>query len=355
MKKILLSIALLGAFNSVIIAQGCIAIKNLNSGLPSFNTAPKSWQFNANYRFFRSYRHFSGKTEHPDRVANQTEVINYDNSLIFGATYSINNRWSVSGSIPVLYIDRSSLYEHDRINRHHTSSNGIGDIRLMGYYTAPVVEGKINLSFGLGAKLPTGNYNAKDNFYTANGIESRPVDQSIQPGDGGFGVVTELNYLQRASEKMIVYFSTMYLFNARNTNGTRTFRETLNPILANESIMSVPDQYMMRAGAQYIIKEKFGMALGLRMEGVPVKDAIGESNGFRRPGYIFSLEPGISYMFKAHSFNLNVPTALIRNRQQSVTDKETEIATGNPRHGDAAFADYLISITYSYHLTKKFF
>jgi hypothetical protein len=104
-----------------------------------------------------------------------------------------------------------------------------------------------------------------------------------------------------------------------------------------------------------MIKDKLSIALGLRLEGVPVKDAIGESDGFRRPGYIFSIEPGISYMFNVHTFNINVPVALIRNRQQSVTDKATEIATGNPRHGDAAFADYLISFTYGYRLSKKYF
>jgi hypothetical protein len=85
------------------------------------------------------------------------------------------------------------------------------------------------------------------------------------------------------------------------------------------------------------------------VEGVPVKDAFGKSDGFRRPGFIVSIEPGVTYKIKQkHEVNVSVPAALYRNRLQSLTDKETQALTGNPRHGDAAFADYLLLITYAY-------
>ena len=336
-------------------AQGCIAIKNMSCGISTMDNLPKTWQFSTNYRCFRSYRHFSGTEENPDRVSNNTEVINNDNSLTWGATYTINNRWTVSASLPILYIDRSSLYEHDRVSRHHTSSNGLGDIRLVGYYSVKMFGGKSSMMYGMGLKLPTGNYNYKDNFYTVNGIETRPVDQSIQPGDGGFGLITEINFAHHATEKLSIYSNTLYLFNPKNANGTRTFRETLSPILANEAIMSVPDQYMARLGAQYLVGSKWGLAIGGRLEGIPVRDVFGKSEGFRRPGYILSIEPSITYHNGPHSFNLSVPVARVRNRLQSVTDRETELVTGNPRHGDAAFADYLLSISYAYKLSKKVF
>lgn len=354
MKKIFMLFAFLST-SQLTSAQGCIAIKNMSCGISTIDNAPKTWQFSTNFRHFRSYRHFSGTKENPDRVANNTEVINNDNSLTLGATYTINNRWTVSASVPILYIDRSSLYEHDRVNRHHSGSHGLGDIRLMGYYSAKMLSGKSSMMYGLGIKLPSGNYNYKDNFYTLNGIEMRPVDQSIQPGDGGLGLVAELNFTSHVTQKLSIYANTLYLFNPRNTNGTRTFRETLSPILANEAIMSVPDQYMVRAGTQFSIKDKWGLAIGGRLEGIPVRDVIGQSDGFRRPGYILSIEPSITYQQGPHSFNLSMPVALVRNRLQSVTDRETEIATGNPRHGDAAFADYLLSISYAYKLSKKVF
>jgi hypothetical protein len=225
----------------------------------------------------------------------------------------------------------------------------------MGYYSAKMFGGKSSMMYGMGLKLPTGNYNYKDNFYTINGIEMRPVDQSIQPGDGGLGLLTEINFMSHLTEKFSLYANALYMFNARNTNGTRTFRETLSPILANEAIMSVPDQYMVRAGAQFSIKGKWGLSIGGRLEGIPVRDAVGKSDGFRRPGYILSAEPSVTYHKGPHSFNINLPVALVRNRLQSVTDRETEIATGNPRHGDAAFADYLVSMSYAYKLSKKVF
>jgi hypothetical protein len=37
----------------------------------------------------------------------------------------------------------------------------------------------------------------------------------------------------------------------------------------------------------------------------------------------------------------------LRNRTQSVTDKENSEITGTYRHGDAAFADYSINIGFS--------
>lgn len=355
MKKILLLIIIQLLASELIHAQGCIAIKNISCGISTMDNLPKTWQLSANYRYFRSYRHFSGTKENPDRVTNNTEVINNDNSLTFGATYTINNRWTVSASVPILYIDRSSLYEHDRVSRHHSSSNGLGDIRLMGYYSTKMFGGKSSMMYGMGLKLPTGNYNYKDKFYTVNGIETRPVDQSIQPGDGGLGLLTEINFMSHLTEKFSLYANALYMFNARNTNGTRTFRETLSPILANEAIMSVPDQYMVRAGAQFSIKGKWGLSIGGRLEGIPVRDAVGKSDGFRRPGYILSAEPSVTYHKGPHSFNIILPVALVRNRLQSVTDRETEIATGNPRHGDAAFADYLVSMSYAYKLSKKVF
>jgi len=79
------------------------------------------------------------------------------------------------------------------------------------------------------------------------------------------------------------------------------------------------------------------------MEGIPVRDAFGSSNGFRRPGYIISIDPGIMYSYRHDTISVNGPWALERNRRASVPD----IAHG--RHGDAAFADYTIIAVVSHH------
>jgi hypothetical protein len=224
-------------------------------------------------------------------------------------------------------------------------------MRIVGYRS---VQSKAlgTLQLGLGVKLPTGNYNFKDYFYTTDGPQLRPVDQSIQPGDGGTGAIVEFNATRMVSHHASIYLNSMYLFNPRNTNGTRTFRETLSPLLANEAIMSVPDQFFARLGVQFVIHEKIIAGAGARVEGIPVEDLLGKSGGFRRPGYIISAEPTLGYSQGSHFFSLNVPIALVRNRTQSLTDMDTQARTGVARHGDAAFADYLISVTYAYKLSK---
>jgi hypothetical protein len=65
------------------------------------------------------------------------------------------------------------------------------------------------------------------------------------------------------------------------------------------------------------------------MNVLPVHDIIGGSLGFRRPGYIISFEPGITYSFKKFSVYTFAPIALTRNRTQSMADKITTINTGN--------------------------
>jgi len=73
----------------------------------------------------------------------------------------------------------------------------------------------------------------------------------------------------------------------------------------------------------------------------PVEDLIGDSDGFRRPGYAVSVEPGLSFSRGPHTFSVAVPVAAYRNRTRSVADR---LVPG--RHGDAAFADYVVMLGY---------
>ncbi|QYA27214.1 transporter [Gramella sp. MT6] len=343
-------------------AQGCVAIRHFSCGIGNELEANQLQAgdvlLGMNYRYFKSFRHFKGTEEEPDRVANNTEVINYSHSWDFSINYGLTNRLFASITLPLVLNERSSLYEHGREERNKTFSRGLADIRIgAGYWLLdPATHMDGNISLGLGLKLPTGNYNASDIFYNVGPEGSpqvRPVDQSIQPGDGGFGFTTSLQFYQNINSRLFVYGGGFYLFNPRETNGIRTFRETLNPILENESIMSVPDQFSVNTGFGYTVSNSLSASLGVRYEGVPVEDVIGGSEGFRRPGNVISIDPGLSIAYQNILFNLNVPVALRRERPQSVTDRETEIATGNPRNGDAAFADYLINFGISYRIPRK--
>lgn len=342
--------------------QGCVAIRGVGSCLnpnSHLETGLKgAWTISGDFRYFKSFRHFRGLEEEADRVANGTEVINHTSILNIGIQYGLSERLFFTSDIPYVINTRSSLYEHGRKERRTTFSRGIGDLRMgLGYWLVAPGRKKHALAAGFSVKIPTGNYQALDIFYNVgfNGSsEIRPVDQSIQPGDGGFGISFDFQYYQAISSGITCYLTGYYLANPRETNGVRTFRETLNPILKNEAIMSVTDQYSYRAGLMTGSNSKgFSGLLGARYEGVPVYDILGGSLGFRRPGNILSLEPGISYMKGNTNLQLSVPVAVRRNRPQSVTDIETTAQTGQFRNGDAAFADYLINLRYSLQISKK--
>ncbi len=338
-------------------AQGCVAVRHMGMCTATDSSGMLNagqFQLTLGYRYLHSYKHFKGTEEQEERVEQHTEVVNKTSSMDITLSYAVNRRLILNVTMPVTFSNRSSLYEHDRQSRFTTRAYGIGDMRLTATYWIldPQKKGmKHNISIGGGIKIPTANEETTDVFYTANGPQERPVDQSIQPGDGGWGVNLEFQAYTHIAHRLYAYGNGFYLFNPMNTNGVRTYRDSLSPILANEAIMSITDQFMFRGGLSFypMNSGNLNLALGARIEGVPVKDLFGKSEGFRRPGYVVSVEPSLTYrMKKKHEFNVSVPVALLRNRTQSLTDKETEQLTGNPRHGDAAFANYLLLITYAY-------
>jgi hypothetical protein len=365
MKKIVTAFIIFLIVQLNVNGQGCVAVKG--NGASCMMIHPDSsnhagWQFSLSGRYFKSFRHFSGTDENKDRLIQHTEVINNTTVIDLALTRVLNDRWSFMLDVPIINNSRSSLYEHGLVNgsyikkeRHSTHSFGIGDVRFAAYrwMLDPLKNKKGNIQLGLGIKLATGDYNYKDYCYNvgAGGTkELRTVDQSIQLGDGGTGFTIELNSFYNFKSNFGLYGNFYYLVNPREQNGVRTYRETLSPVLANEAIMSVPDQYMFRAGFNYSFNRIKGLSLsaGARLEGIPVYDLVGGSGDFRRPGYIWSIEPSVNYSFKKINLFASVPVAIIRNRTQSVTDKENSITRGTYVRGDAAFADYAINMGVSF-------
>jgi len=334
-------------------AQGCVAIKSIGGFCPAggdgHTNESSKWLFSTNTRYFKSFRHFVAKDEQKQRLANQTEVINNQYTVDLALYRTLNPRWSVMLDVPILANTRSSLYEHAQLGRYQTHSFGVGDIRLAVYSWIfdPLKMPKGNVQVGLGLKLPTGSYNYVDYFRTSDTTKRLgPVDQSIQLGDGGTGITLEINAFYNFTSMVGVYGNFYYLSNPREVNGTSTARggtPSANAVRNGSDVMSVPDQWMARAGVS-IASNHFVFSAGVREECLPVHDLVGGSNGFRRPGYIISAEPGITYSLKNISFYTYVPIAMVRNRTQSVPDKITSSFTGKKTNGDAAFADYAINV-----------
>jgi hypothetical protein len=342
-------------------SQGCVAIRSngnsCNFGKPG---DAKGWQLNLNNRYFRSYKHFVGTKEQHERTEANTEVINHSFSLDITATRYFSSRWSVAMTVPFISNYRSSLYEHfgnaqGQAGRHSTQSIGFGDVRIAAYrwLLDPAKSHKANIQIGLGVKLPTGNYKYEDYFFKSDGTQLLgPVDQSIQLGDGGTGFTTELGAFVSVNHRFSFYGNAFYLINPREQNGVSTGRGATPSATAVKyftNTMSVPDQYMVRGGLNYM-GGKFNISGGVRVEGIPSSDLVGGDKGFRRPGFVVSAEPVVSYTAKTASFYLSVPVAVQRNRTQSYSDKLRSNESGVKVQGDAAFADYLINAGVTFRL-----
>ena len=343
-------------------AQGCVAIRGASScgtGMgSSFNLMKGELLAGTSFRYFKSFRHFRGSEEETHRLEQGTEVINSSYFFDLTLSYGITDRLYGNIIIPAVYHSRSSMYEHGGNppngigERHETSSKGLADMRLwMGYWLFDPAANHFNYSLGLGLKLPTGNYNYQDRFYNQGPNRDQDlekvVDQSIQPGDGGTGFTVETQGFHPINKKITLNSTFYYLFNIKETNGVMTRN--------GRSEFSCPDQFAARLGVSYVTDKGLSVYMGGRVEGVPANDIIGGSSGYRRPGYVISIEPGLTYVKKMFSFNLNVPLAIVRNRIQSYEDRQRSLQTGNYVHGDAAFADYLIStgIFYRFNSHKK--
>lgn len=306
------------------------------------------WQVSTTWRYQKSDRHFRGIHEEPNRQAEGSEVINRINLMELGIRYNVSPQWSISLGIPYFSAERSSpIRDSNRvvIDRSVVEANELGDMTLTARRLLwdPRTRQDSNISIGLGVKAPTG----KDDVYDdrerlVNGqrvFTNEAVDQSIQPGDGGWGAIFDFQAYQRIRDTGgSIYGVGSYLINPRGTNGVPTFRGNVG-----EEVMSVADQYLLRTGVSWSAAswKGFGFSLGGRLEGVPVEDLVGDSDGFRRPGYALSVEPGLSYTKGPHAFSLSVPVAVQRNRQRSVPDRAVP-----GRIGDAAFADYVVMFGY---------
>jgi hypothetical protein len=335
--------------------QGCVAIRGMACGSANANLMKGEFLLQPNFRYFESYRHFRGKHEETLRVDEGTQVINDSYFIDLVVNYGITDRLFATLILPYSSHKRSSMYEHGGNppnglgERHTTSSSGIGDIRMgLGYWLMdPAKLYNFNYAIGLGMKLPTGNTEATDIFYNQGpdrdmDIET-VVDQSIQLGDGGYGFTVDLQGYHSLSNHFVILSNIQYLFNVTNTNGVF--------VRNGRSQFSSPDQFAIRTGMMYNTPVNgLSLFLGIRLEGVPSEDIIGKSQGYRRPGYVVSAEPAITYSKNNMSLNVGLPVALIRNRTQSYQDKVRTIETGDYRHGDAAFADYLVNISLAFRL-----
>jgi len=348
-------LTLLLAFTAALIAsstkahaQGCVPIKEMGDqtsaidGVSSGGVADK-WSVSESYEHFRSYLDFVGSQNNTaSRNAATNQVINVVDQFDTAISYSWDPRDTVSLDVPYFSATRSQLVKG--LGRFKTQAHDLGDLRVgvSRWLLDPASNPRGNISVGVGLSVPTGKSDVHDYFQTTTGLVYKNVDQSIQPGLGGWGYIFEGNAYFKLAPKTSLYANGFYMVTPQDVNGTQLGASTTS----ETAFDSVYDQYELRAGVtQQIVRLGNGIlegSLGGRWEGVPSDDLIGRSDGFRRPGYVLSVEPGLSYSMAHDSLSLSVPVAEYMNRTQSYPDT----LTGG--HGDAFFAKFLVLITYSH-------
>jgi len=331
------------------VGQGCILIRESAPiiGAPSTTfLAPGEWDLNISMRGSTADRHYSRDIFQAQRTAQGTNVINRQRLVIAELNHAVTLRFRVGVTVPVVSaswsIPSPISPPGPRATQH---GRGFGDISTMGRYWLfdPVAHSDANISLGGGLKFPTGRARATDTFVDITGQSPavKAVDQSVQPGDAGFGVQVEVQGFSRIG-RAFAFGSANYLLNPRNTNDTPSILVGIGRPSATEplrNVNSVPDQYVLRAGVGVPVWRRIGASVAIRTEGVPRYDLFGRSDGFRRPGREVFVEPGLSFSQGRSTLQLNLPRALYRYRAP-------DPYTG--ANGDATFPDWVMIGTYSY-------
>lgn len=327
-KLILLSLNLLMAVFAF--TQGCVAVRSVTGVSPNLvfeNIKPTDKLiFNITNRYFEASKSFK-----EDKLFSDTLVTNRIYTLGISALRILKNGWSLGIVVPFSANSRTNGADHRgplSFPKHTTRSFGLGDIRFSAYkwLLDPIKSRKGNIQAGLGVKLPTGDYKYEDYFYRKeDSTVLAPVDQAIQLGDGGTGITAELSAFYSLTKKINVFVNGFYLINPRDQNGVSNLKgRTPTPaqISNKTTVMSVPDQYTFRVGANLQF-QKLALYATLKYEKVPSKDLIGGNKGFRRVSSITSLEPGITYKIKNVSAFVNVGVPIKRkivlNTQNDMT------------------------------------
>ena len=344
MKKAIVGVALVAAVATGF-GQGCVAahsnqrsmdelVRSLDGGT-KYGWSIHNLTVDIGYRFFNSNKYFIGDEE----IARPNAIRNHQNIFDVGVEYRFTPQWSFIADVPVFNGSRNQLYPPSGIFQ----VSGIGDITLgaQRWIFRPPTEFGGDIAVSASVKIPTGINNATGSALYKGQVVKATADQSMQPGDGGWGLVLATQGYKSLWRRSDLYGQAQYLFNPRDTNGVLTFRSQ-----PGQGVMSVTDQYLYRLGVSQGVPKLRGVALslGVRGEGVPVRDLLGDSNGFRRPGSVISLDPGLMVNVRRTTLSVNGPWALRRDRPPSVP----EIKNGT-KNGDAFFADYTVIVGLSHH------
>jgi hypothetical protein len=357
---LLIALTLIAGFSAVprLRAQGCIVARSPEQILPGIDQnglptgqggflQPGHFQLTIGERHQFSYQHYVGDVYQEYRAQLHNQVENRINIVTADLMYQWTPRISFEINIPFLFASRKTQNSPIKY-----AAQGIGDTILAAnaWVLNPKKTHRGNASVGIGVLMPTGNddvQNTVNSNTTGVGpaVEvTAPVDYSIQPGNGGYGMVVQWQGFRAVGNHLIFYTDGDYIASQGDTNGVArgATQSATTPV---ENYVARSDQYLMEAGVSIPIQQVRGLAIvfGPRDEGVPARNLFPNSNdGFRRPGFAVSAGPGVQYGRGSNILSASIFKAVHRDRTTSVPDE----VYGT--HGDAAFAQYVWLASYTH-------
>jgi hypothetical protein len=357
---LLIALTLIAGFSAVprLRAQGCIVARSPEQILPGIDQnglptgqggflQPGHFQLTIGERHQFSYQHYVGDVYQEYRAQLHNQVENRINIVTADLMYQWTPRISFEINIPFLFASRKTQNSPIKY-----AAQGIGDTILAAnaWVLNPKKTHRGNASVGIGVLMPTGNddvQNTVNSNTTGVGpaVEvTAPVDYSIQPGNGGYGMVVQWQGFRAVGNHLIFYTDGDYIASQGDTNGVAR-GATQSATTPLENYVARSDQYLMEAGVSIPIQQVRGLAIvfGPRDEGVPARNLFPNSNdGFRRPGFAVSAGPGVQYGRGSNILSASIFKAVHRDRTTSVPDE----VYGT--HGDAAFAQYVWLASYTH-------
>jgi hypothetical protein len=331
-------------------AQGCILARSPQQGLPTGQGGilePGHFQISIGERHQFSYQHYVGDVYQEYRAQQKTQVENRINLITANLTYQWTPRISLEIDSPFLFASRKSQNSPIKY-----TSSGVGDT-IVGanvWVRNPEHASRGNVSLGLGVLMPTGNDDVTNTVNTnttgtGSPVEvTSPVDYSIQPGNGGWGMVTQWAAFGQLGHSLVFYTDGDYIATQGGTNGVQR-SATLSTTQPLNNYTAISDQYLLEGGLLVPIRPEKGLSatFGPRDEGVPAKNLFPNSNaGFRRPGFAVTVGPGMEYTHGSNMLTAGVYKAVHRDRTTSYPDSVYD------SHGDAAFAQYVWLATWTH-------
>lgn len=326
-------------------AQGCEPIRFTSpidlGGEGTVFQKEHEWELSLGYRRLESNEFFVGSEENPQAALGGSSPVFRIHTYVATVGYSLTDRLRLRASLPFSFATLTRVWPDNAV--HQQRATGVGDASLSADYwlLEPATHRGANVSVGFGVKAPTGSHTIRSKFYTATGSIDYPADQTIQPGDGGWGLIFETQAYRQLTERTVAYASGSYMASPKAQSDVR-----LAPGPA--PYWSVPDVYSARLGAALALLPERGLRLSLggRIDGIPVHDLFGggDDSTVKRTSYIIYGEPGLSLTRGQGTFTLSVPYRLRVNRMKSELEQRTNGLNGG------GFAKYLIFAGYSHRI-----